>query len=144
MSDKVFIDTNIFVYAFLDTPNRTEDALKHQKAQTFLGNFSDNEHVTISTQVCNEYYSALRKHHVPDKDIQHSLRSLMTVTQVEAVTDKTVQKAMEIRNRYGFSYWDSLIIASALENDCRILYSEDMQDGQEIKKRLKILNPFSL
>ena len=50
---------------------------------------------------------------------------------------------MEISIRYNFYYWDSLIVASALENNCSILYTEDMQDGQVIEESLKIVNPFS-
>lgn len=51
-------------------------------------------------------------------------------------------KAMEIKEKLGFSYWDSLIIASALENQCNILYSEDMQNGQIVENKFKIVNPF--
>ena len=144
MRDNIFIDTNIFVYAFLDASDRTLDAEKHRKAQAFLSSITEDKRVIISTQVCNEYYSALRKHRIPDQEIQQSLHALMEATQVVAVTDSTVRKAMEIRNRYGFSYWDSLIVASALENDSHILYSEDMQDGQRIDDHLTIVNPFSL
>jgi len=48
------------------------------------------------------------------------------------------------REKYKYSYWDSLILASALENSCSILYSEDMQHGQVIEDSLKIINPFKL
>ncbi len=51
---------------------------------------------------------------------------------------------MDIKKRYRFSYWDSLIIASALENNCSILYSEDMQHSQVIEDNLKIINPFEM
>ncbi|MEI6154767.1 MAG: DNA-binding protein, partial [Deltaproteobacteria bacterium] len=46
--------------------------------------------------------------------------------------------------KYQYSYYDSLIISSALEKKCQILYSEDMQDGQTIEKTLKIVNPFKV
>lgn len=46
--------------------------------------------------------------------------------------------------QYIFSYWDSLIIASALESGCNILYSEDLQSQQQIEAQLEILNPFKL
>jgi len=46
-----------------------------------------------------------------------------------------------MQDKYKFSFWDSLISASALENNCKILYSEDMQDGQKIKSHLTIKNP---
>jgi predicted nucleic acid-binding protein len=50
---------------------------------------------------------------------------------------------MDISIRNGYSYWDSLILAVALENNCSILYTEDMQDGQMIDDKLRILNPFA-
>ncbi|APB35038.1 Putative nucleic-acid-binding protein, contains pilt domain [Gloeomargarita lithophora Alchichica-D10] len=48
---------------------------------------------------------------------------------------------MEINIRYGYSYWDSLIIATALQSNCNILYSEDMQHDQLIEGKLRIINP---
>jgi predicted nucleic acid-binding protein len=54
----------------------------------------------------------------------------------------TILKASFLRKTYILSYWDSLIMASALENDCSVLYSEDMQHGQILEGRLKIINPF--
>jgi len=48
----------------------------------------------------------------------------------------------QIRHKYNLSYWDSLIVASALENDCSILYTEDLQHEQVIEGKLKIINPF--
>jgi predicted nucleic acid-binding protein len=53
----------------------------------------------------------------------------------------SVDKALSLANQYKYSYWDSLIIASALENKCKILYTEDMQDGQIIEGKLKKENP---
>ena len=53
-------------------------------------------------------------------------------------------KAFELLQKYNFSYYDSLIVSSALENDCKILYSEDMQDGLLVENKLKIKNPFNM
>ncbi|MCY7350108.1 MAG: hypothetical protein LH606_05515 [Cytophagaceae bacterium] len=50
--------------------------------------------------------------------------------------------ALRIKGRYGYQFYDSLIIATALQVGCTVLYSEDMQDGQVIDLRLTILNPF--
>jgi predicted nucleic acid-binding protein len=61
---------------------------------------------------------------------------------VELVTLPTVHVALDIRERYGFSWYDSLIVAAALESNCDLLYSEDMQHGQIIEGRLSIVNPF--
>lgn len=51
------------------------------------------------------------------------------------------RSASRLRRAHGFSYWDSLIVSAALESGCRILYSEDMQHGQVVEQRLRIVNP---
>lgn len=61
---------------------------------------------------------------------------------VQIIQISTLQQAHKIKLKYGFSYWDSLIVASALETNCEQLYSEDMQHKQVIEGRLTILNPF--
>jgi len=55
---------------------------------------------------------------------------------------ETIKGAINIADRYGFSFYDSLIISAALESDCKVLYSEDLHNGQIIEKKLKIQNPF--
>ena len=141
MKDKVFIDTNIFVYAFLDSEQITNHA-KHQNAVRFLSQFDSNTEVIISIQVLNEYYSALLKNKINDSEIQQSAQNLGQAINVVPISKKTVFDSYSIRNRYQFSYWDSLIIASALEHDCAVLFSEDMQHDQCIEERLRIINPF--
>lgn len=77
MLDKIFIDTNIFVYAHLDDAKNEQEHLKHLKAKRFLENISTDSEIIISTQVCSEYYSALLKNKVDSTDIQDSLNTLM-------------------------------------------------------------------
>jgi predicted nucleic acid-binding protein len=57
---------------------------------------------------------------------------------------QTIHRAIALQARYKLQYYDSLIIATALENDCDILYSEDMQHGLVIDNQLKIINPFTV
>ena len=142
MKDKVFIDTNVFVYAYLENPNKKEDYKKHLKAKELLKSFTIDDVVYISTQVCNEYYSALLKNKIENADIQNSLYSLVQMVNVASISKDTVLQSFEIKNRYNFSYWDSLILSSALENNCNIIYSEDMQNAQLINGVLRIVNPF--
>ena len=109
MSDKIFIDTNIFVYAKLET---AQDPLKQQQAKLFL------------------------------KAQQNPIAEIAEDCIVSPVSFTTIQKAWEIKIRYQFSYWDSLIIAAALENDCGVLITEDLQHNQIIAEKLQIKNPF--
>jgi predicted nucleic acid-binding protein len=142
MKDKVFIDTNIFVYAFLDSDNPEQHA-KHRKAVDFLKRFDVENQVIISTQVLNEYYSALLKNTISDNYIQESAKQLVNYIEVAPITRHTVIESYFIKNKYRYSYWDSLIITSALENNCAVIYTEDMQHGQQFEDRLTINNPFA-
>lgn len=91
----------------------------------------------------NEFSAILIKNGIDDKAIQQRVAEIIENTTVNSVPTGTILYAWEIRLKYKFSYWDSLIIASALESNCSALYTEDLQHGQVIEKKLKILNPFS-
>jgi predicted nucleic acid-binding protein len=143
MKDKVFIDTNIFVYAFLDTDDSSQHA-KHLKAVEFLKQFDANSQVIISTQVLSEDYSALLKNKINDEDIQESAKQLVNSIEVVSVSKNIVMDSYSIKNKYRYSYWDSLIISSALQSNCTVLYSEDLQHNQKIEKQLSIINPFTI
>ena len=68
----------------------------------------------------------------------------MKVFEVTVMSASTVSSALDIMTKYQFSYWDSLILSAALENDCPVLYSEDLQHQQRIEDKLIIHNPFIL
>ena len=61
---------------------------------------------------------------------------------VKTITTDTIQSAIKLVEKYKYSYYDSLILSSALENQCKRLFSEDMQHGQSIENQLEIINPF--
>ncbi len=141
MSNKVFVDSNIFVYAYLDS-NNDDQHYKHLKAINCLKEICLNNKVVISTQVLSEYYSALLKNKISDLDIQESAKYLINSVEISPISKYTITETYDIKNKYRYSYWDSLIISSALQNDCSLLYSEDMQHQQEIANKLTIINPF--
>jgi len=126
MKDRIFIDTNIFVYSFLDSNKDAKEHKKHLEAKKLLQSFDVSYEIIISTQVCSEYYSALLKNKILDVDIQNSLKELIKITKVSAISELIILALMELKNRYKYSYCDSLILSSSLENSCTILYSEDM------------------
>ncbi len=136
MSAKVFIDTNIWVYAKVEIPGSE----KHLLSCNFLKNNKDS--IVISTQVINEYYNVLIKNQIPEPGIQKSVFQLLTEVELVLITFETIVKSWEIRSRYNYSVYDSLIVASALEADCNVLYSEDLQHQQLIESKLRIINPF--
>lgn len=136
MIDKIFVDSNLWIYLY-----DKKEAEKQNKIEKII---SDNfNNIAISTQVLNEIYNILNKkikleHYIIKEIIVETVANF----EVNDIGVLDVIKAMEIKEKYGFSYWDSLIIASALENNCNILFSEDMHCGQLIENRIKIVNPF--
>ena len=136
MNDRIFIDTNILIYSSL-----TDESAKHEHSVSFLESLSGKT-IFVSAQVMSELYVALLKHQMDEDRIVKVLKEIAKVFNVGAVTLNTVEFAWNIKKKHRFSYWDSLIIASALESGCKALYTEDMQHGQVIGKKLKILNPF--
>jgi predicted nucleic acid-binding protein len=136
MNAKVFVDTNIFVYAKLFN---AKEKLKYQKAVSFFNNQTNQ--VVISTQVLNEFSNVLLRHKVADNAIIAAVNEIAQVTKVSPLTLETVQKAWQIKQQYHFSYWDSLIISAALLENCETLFTEDLQHGQLIEKQLVIQNP---
>ena len=136
MQDKVFIDSNIFIYAKIEDKEKD----KHILARFFLNSL--REKVEISTQVINEFYNVLDKYKIEDMIIQESIHAILTEVELKVITLETIKLSWKIKERYKYSYFDSLIIASALESGCSTLYSEDMQHNQIIQEKLKIINPF--
>ena len=134
MNDNVFIDTNILIYFV------SNDEPKKIIAKYILIKEAVN---IISSQVIGEFVSVTRKKKIlPSEDIIRFANEFMDIFNFVLIGKETIKLSFEIHRRYKFSSWDSLIIASALENDCKILYSEDMQHNQLIDRKLKIVNPF--
>ena len=75
--------------------------------------------------------------------IKECITDLSIYANIKSISFDTVKSAFYIKERYNYSWWDSLVLASALENDCKIIYSEDMRHGQVIENTLEILNPFA-
>lgn len=138
-SQPCFIDSNVWLYRFIINP-RDVDAIAKQKIATTITNDSD---VIISTQVVNEVCSNLiRKAGFNNTQIQTLFEELEQGCEILSVSLETLQSAVKIRSQYFLSFWDSLIVASAVLGNVKILYSEDMQDGLIINNTLQIINPF--
>jgi predicted nucleic acid-binding protein len=71
-------------------------------------------------------------------------QNIVSVSLISPINYQTYQSAYQLRTKYSVSYWDSLIIASALENVCSTLYSEDMQHQLIIENKLCIINPLKI
>ena len=133
MKDKPFFDTNVVLYAF------SQDDARGEVAETLLAAGG-----TLSVQVLNEFVAVARRK--LDKSWEEIRRALEIVRvfcpEPVPLKVETHERAVYIAERYGYSIFDSLIIAAAIHAGASTLYSEDMRDGQAIDK-LTIRNPFS-
>jgi predicted nucleic acid-binding protein len=137
MSDKIFIDTNIFVYAYTD-----DDKTKHYRARKLIQDEFRFQDIIISTQVLSEFYSAMTKIKIAHDTTRNTMHEIILASTVSAVTVQTIEKALFLKGKYAYSWWDSLILSSALESGCKRVCSEDMQHRQVIEDSLLIENPF--
>lgn len=132
MSDKIFLDTNIVLYALQD------DSRKKSIALHLI-----DERPCISTQVILECINiTLKKLGYSKEKAFKNASFLIESCELGVIAESTLKRAFTISLRYQFSHWDSLIIASALEAGCQTLYSEDLKHEQVIDDRLIIINPF--
>lgn len=132
-----FLDTNILLYSISRHP---AEAAKRERAILLLE--QDDWH--LSVQVLQEFYvqatRASRTAPLPH-DIAAGLVRAWLRFHVQDTTPAIVVAALDIKARHGFSYWDAAIVAAAVAQGCRLLYSEDMSHGQ-IVEGLRIVDPF--
>lgn len=135
MSGKLhFLDTNILVYAYSE-----DDPQKREVARNLL---SSGE-VIVSSQVLQEFVNITNKKLKVNWDkIQATITELSAKIPLWINSDETIGKACQIASRYGYSFYDALIISAALESQSVFLLSEDLHSGQIIENQLEIINPF--
>ncbi len=127
-----FLDSNVLLYL------GAADDTKSDRAEALVATGG-----TISIQVLNEVANvARRKMAMSWTEMRHFLGILRELLDVRSLTVETHDLGIAIAERNGFSIFDSMIIASALLADCDILWTEDLQHGQVIEGRLRIVNPF--
>lgn len=137
MIDRFFVDTNILVYA--------RDASfpdKQERAHAMLSRLWRDRSGRLSVQVCNEYYVTVTRKLKPGLSHEAAWSDLEALHAWEpSILDfETLRKARETELRYGLSWWDSLIVASAIRSECTVVLSEDMCTGQEYSG-VRIVNP---
>jgi len=139
MSVESFIDTNVFIYQLEGTDERRAGLA----ADLIERGIADGT-ACISFQVVQECVNvALRKARkkLNTQEMKRYLDAVLDPLLLVHSSMRLYRSSLRIQSRYRFSFYDALIVAAALEADCRQLYSEDMQDGQRIQQ-LTIINPF--
>ncbi|ADC64149.1 PIN domain-containing protein [Allochromatium vinosum] len=138
MPAKVFVDTNIWLYALVSH----EDDPKHVQAASFVLAL---QRPLINSQVIREASSnLLKKAGIAEAKLRTIIEDWYRDCDIYPSSAVQHTLASKLRETYSFSYWDSLIVAAALDAGCSTLFSEDMQHGQNIENRLTIINPFLL
>ena len=134
MRIRAFFDSNIIIYAFLrDEIGKGDIALELIRTSVPI----------ISTQVLNECANIfLRKIGATPSETKGHLGTIKKFCETRRISEGTIDLALDIKTQYGYSYYDSLILSTAIENECKIVYSEDMQH-QQIIENLQIINPFA-
>lgn len=128
-----FFDTSILIYLL------SADARKADVAENLLAQSG-----SISVQVLNEFTAVGRgKIGLSFAEIADVTGTLRAICSVNPLTEEVYDKGVEVAARYGFSIYDSMIVASALIARCGTLYSEDLQHRQVIEESLKVVNPFA-
>lgn len=142
MKSNAFVDTNLWIYAFIKSE---KDANKHKIMVSFLENLNETCNIVISIQIINEFHWVMKKKYkIDEKQIRKKINDgIIKVSNVSSINLNTYKKSCDIRDKYSITFWDSLIIASAIENNCNILYSEDMKEDLNIENKVKIRNPFT-
>jgi predicted nucleic acid-binding protein len=135
---KSFIDSNLWIYALLDGGNKK----KHDIVLELLENLVQSQ-IVLSIQVINEVHWVLkRKYKLSELEIKEkTVGGIFPIAKIAGVDKSTYLQSAIIREKYSISFWDSLIVSSAIENSCGELYSEDLQDGVRISNSLSIVNP---
>ena len=133
-----FLDTNVLVYLFdSDAPE------KQARAREILR--EERDRLVVSVQVLGEFYVTVTRKLAVPLTVQAAARAVdaLCELQVQALHPNLARSAVRRSRSSRLSYWDALIVETALDAGARVLFTEDLQDGQVIDS-LRIVNPFHL
>ena len=138
-SDRQFVDTNVLVYA-----HDQSAGVKHEQAKRLLATLWQSEQGCLSIQVLQEFYvTVTRKLKRPlSATTAAQLITDLGVWRVHRPTVTDLLEAITLQERYQISFWDAVILQSALQLNCPIVWSEDLNDGQQYSQA-RVQNPFT-
>jgi predicted nucleic acid-binding protein len=137
-NERCFVDSNIWIYAATQSEAPTLDP-RHSAARALISDINPY----ISTQVINEVsINLIRKFKFSEAHLQTLTRSFYQKYMVCQLDEDILLKASMLRISYCFSFWDSIIVSTALQHQCSTLYTEDMGDNLVVDDALIIVNPF--
>lgn len=139
MSGRFFLDTNIFVYSFDPTA-----ANKSQRANELIGEGVQKAQGVISYQVIQEFFNVVLRKFEQPMNVSEAEQYLSTVFRQFGYVPSSPRlfiQGLRLAEKNRLAWYDALIVAAALESNCAILYTEDLQHGQRFGD-LRVNNPF--
>ena len=136
MSARSFFDTNVLVYA--------DDAAAPEKQRRAVELIAEHRRAStgvLSLQVLQEYFVTVTRKLSVDPRVARRKVELLAEFDVATPGVPDILAAIDLHRLYGFSFWDALILRSAQQAGCAVLFSEDMQEAREVDG-LRIVNPF--
>ena len=131
--DAVFFDTNVLLY-LLSADTEKADIAEQHLAQGG----------STSVQALNEFTNvSLRKFRMPLADVREALAVVRRCLKVVPVTQEVHALGLDLLERYRFSVYDSMIVAAALISECTVLWTQDLQSGLKVDRRLELRDPFA-
>jgi predicted nucleic acid-binding protein len=139
MADKVFVDTNILIYAHDRTAGR-----KHERARQLIERLWESGLGVMSTQVLQELCVNLRRKIAKPLSTDEVRELIQDYLSWEIIlnTPESIVQALELEARYKISFWDALILQAAESAGASVLYSEDLSAGQKYRA-IKVINPLT-
>ncbi|MHB8510616.1 MAG: PIN domain-containing protein [Actinomycetota bacterium] len=140
MTARVFVDTNVLVYA-----RDSSDKSKNRRARDWLEILWRERSGRLSSQVLHEYYTTVTRKLNPGltvEDARDDIRDLESWKPI-TITAHVLESAWLIEDRFRLSFWDSLIVAAANSMECKYLLSEDLQHSQDLDG-VTVINPFQV
>lgn len=133
-----FVDSNIWIYA-LTQEQSSESSAKINRAREVVHSANHALSAQVVAEVCA---NLLRKAITTEAEVTELIDDFYREHTVLPIDQLIFRSSCHLRARYALSFWDSLIVAAALESGAAVLYTEDMQHGLLVDDRLRVVNPF--
>jgi len=137
--DKCFFDTNVLVYLYA-----SDEPAKRERARSLLAHALEAGEIVLSAQVLQEFYVTVTRKSAVGLSLREAEQAVERFSRFRIIPGDTnlVLAAIRRSRSSKISFWDSLIVEAARTAGCRVLYSEDLQDGWRIDESLRVINPF--
>jgi predicted nucleic acid-binding protein len=138
MPARVFVDTNVLVYA-----RDASEPRKHERAMAWMSHLWDMRVGRLSFQVLQEFYVTVTDKLTPGLDPETARRDVRLLLSWKPihVDSRVLEDAWHIQDRHRLSWWDALIVSAARAADCQSLLTEDLGEDQRFGD-LRVINPF--